>query len=856
MKSQKTLLKVPKNLTPMLLPSLIPLKRRSLLMTSREETFDISEDKTLVQQKTLTMEDFKSHVESKAGETQPVDTPDEVVETNAIIEDNIKSDDTVSEEIFNKGGEIIHLGQEVEIGEQAMEEVVDNNVTQFDEKSGVGAVALTEINTTQDTTMTQETTGELSESADLSQNQLQDDSETQTQSMSLQDTQTQDTQTQSVCTSIEDNQPPVLYFDLPKRPELTESERMMCRMDTMSICSAPNTFDVQQEIEAKQELEIKSSTENKEVKDILQMEDLLELPAPLPVNDLPSSPITVETPNRTTELLNNTLDISPINSRHSSDTDSPIENSSCIKRNLKHEMEQLDKVEKESENIQSSPQQLGNRNRESEGIEIMEELNRNQDLPNTAQDIINILEGTALNENHEICETEVGQEVEKISPEVPQQIEEAQVKTSEAIPDQTSEVMQQIELAEIVENLETLVPAQNQQNEAVTQIDDNLNHVDVIKPPKENHGIQERASKLLHTINVTSPGSYKFFMKKRGNLSISERMSESENIETEPSLEMTNPLILRKDKPIYPKLVECKDNVMIIVKRVTSPMFVNTLMNKLKNKDIKTVGDLAKQSEMEINRFPFKVPGVTEELTKIVLTSLDKQQLIAFIRSNYELEPKDILEQKDFKSAIKHITETISLPSVFEILTESVENSESESVYFDCMIKHSIDKRPLKDLLENRPLNDIKTALSESVSSNVFNREEVIENCLLPLIENPDDISGYLNRISVVQLGDIVIKRLQTTDLKQFLDQLVEAHGGRNVVTSLNNDLFKYVESSNEIIDLFKHCINIQNEQRQSEVMVELFRFISSKLDLSTLLQLHVDLLKRIPNFIHSDTSN
>lgn len=90
----------------------------------------------------------------------------------------------------------------------------------------------------------------------------------------------------------------------------------------------------------------------------------------------------------------------------------------------------------------------------------------------------------------------------------------------------------------------------------------------------------------------------------------SEKLTETENFETEPSLEMVNPFMLKKDKPIYPKLVECKDNVILILKRVTSPMFITTLMNKLKSKEIKTIGDLAKQSEAEINRFPFKVPVV------------------------------------------------------------------------------------------------------------------------------------------------------------------------------------------------------------------------------------------------------
>lgn len=36
--------------------------------------------------------------------------------------------------------------------------------------------------------------------------------------------------------------PTVIYLDLPKKPNLTESEQIMCRMDTMSICTDQNEF--------------------------------------------------------------------------------------------------------------------------------------------------------------------------------------------------------------------------------------------------------------------------------------------------------------------------------------------------------------------------------------------------------------------------------------------------------------------------------------------------------------------------------------------------------------------------------------------------------------------------------------
>lgn len=86
--------------------------------------------------------------------------------------------------------------------------------------------------------------------------------------------------------------------------------------------------------------------------------------------------------------------------------------------------------------------------------------------------------------------------------------------------------------------------------------------------------------------------------------------TETETIETDPSMEIVNAHLLKKDKPIYPKLVDCQDDVALILKKITSPLFIQTLMNRLKSKRIKTIGDLAQLSETEINRLPFKVPVV------------------------------------------------------------------------------------------------------------------------------------------------------------------------------------------------------------------------------------------------------
>lgn len=58
--------------------------------------------------------------------------------------------------------------------------------------------------------------------------------------------------------------------------------------------------------------------------------------------------------------------------------------------------------------------------------------------------------------------------------------------------------------------------------------------------------------------------------------------------------------------PIFPSLSDCKDSIKVIVDSLANPMWVNHLETCLASREIHTVGDLAKLSEREINRIPFK----------------------------------------------------------------------------------------------------------------------------------------------------------------------------------------------------------------------------------------------------------
>lgn len=226
-------------------------KRKSSIDTScTPQKFDKSEEKTLIQQKTITKEDFSSGMEHNLNEFIGENNVEHIEEKNKPIESKVL--DSVIQEV----------------GETSLDDVCTK---QTKNESSETEEVHAETNTSQDTTVTQDST------QDESQGDYADVEHPVTQDTQTQTTQTQDTLTLSEVSTVSEHiHPPVLYFDLPKKPELTESERIMCRMDTMSICMDPKNLPlkIHSDDHFVEEFEVGSGLP-KDAKSSMDMEDVL-----------------------------------------------------------------------------------------------------------------------------------------------------------------------------------------------------------------------------------------------------------------------------------------------------------------------------------------------------------------------------------------------------------------------------------------------------------------------------------------------------------------------------------------------------------------------------------------------------
>lgn len=211
------------------------------------------------------------------------------------------------------------------------------------------------------------------------------------------------------------------------------------------------------------------------------------------------------------------------------------------------------------------------------------------------------------------------------------------------------------------------------------------------------------------------------------------------------------------------------------------------------------------------------------------------------------------MEESEFSGLVTHITKALGVPKLINILTNSPETTKD----FKCHLNQLIKKSPLAGILERRSLDEVQTALWESVDKKVFSKNDLLQTCFLSRI-TVLDLNAFFNKLTVVELGDIILKRLATEPHEEFVRRIVN-HVEESLDTkigTLNNFDIADLTSSiiqrgtpQEIISSFT-CMFLSAE-KTSEDLVQIFRLVcdhlADQLPPSQLMELAIDFLRKIP---------
>lgn len=228
-----------------------------------------------------------------------------------------------------------------------------------------------------------------------------------------------------------------------------------------------------------------------------------------------------------------------------------------------------------------------------------------------------------------------------------------------------------------------------------------------------------------------------------------------------------------------------------------------------------------------------------EAISRMLFSSLeDSARLNILKQCNIPL--KDVLSNYDEKSVIENTIDRIGASKILEHLHSENKASTPEIQQF-CS-----SKIPLKDIVKNHKTDDLRQALCDLVETKTLDRNDLIQNCLVPLVETPNDLQPYLNSLSMVDIGDIVIKRLPEDGSDEFLTKLSKIYLN-GVKEPLTVQLCKKnLLEPKDFVSFFKDCLSDKSDGQQTEIMVEMFKFLSGKISVEKLAGLHMEFLQRI----------
>lgn len=236
-------------------------------------------------------------------------------------------------------------------------------------------------------------------------------------------------------------------------------------------------------------------------------------------------------------------------------------------------------------------------------------------------------------------------------------------------------------------------------------------------------------------------------------------------VETQQAMEIADNHLLDDSLPIYPSLCNCQTPISEIASDLSSKMWQQSFLEDVKD-EMTTIGDLARMTELKIQRLPLKSPKL--KTAKSVLAAYEKQineiscVLAEDLIASVEETPAEIIMFPSSDSDVEEI--------VIEIPTEKAEDDGN---------------------ITNASLNDTSTVHLEMEESFQMETGEIIHitgDTLIETIEMPTLIESP---VKVPICGSI--KKLKKRKLSNSTN--FKAKKSRNVSPTVQSDNTPEVES-------------------------------------------------------------
>ena len=248
-------------------------------------------------------------------------------------------------------------------------------------------------------------------------------------------------------------------------------------------------------------------------------------------------------------------------------------------------------------------------------------------------------------------------------------------------------------------------------------------------------------------------------------------VTESQQSNSQTSLENTSESQLNDTDPIYPPLKDCQVSLDKIIHDLTSSMWSNGIIQLLKTKNILTIGDLCQLKTKEINELPFKTPKVENFMKVIQKFNASLKQVEettqAAVTNDVSTPPVVIEAKKDEQTIIKTTKQTTPMGSLEEEMAK-LEEANSLDTSIECESLNIAEKCDNESETDQELLLEPVAAIEPTTKPSSYDKilDEINSNLVNPSLNL--NISELTDKFTSLETSDLIklMNYINTINLK------------------------------------------------------------------------------------------
>ncbi|XP_077284270.1 rap1 interacting factor 1 [Arctopsyche grandis] len=256
--------------------------------------------------------------------------------------------------------------------------------------------------------------------------------------------------------------------------------------------------------------------------------------------------------------------------------------------------------------------------------------------------------------------------------------------------------------------------------------------------------------------------------------------------------------------PIYPNLVDCQVPIIEISCKLSSPMWKNDFVKEISDK-VLTIGDLAKLTEVEVNRLPVKYPKIAT--VKQALSEYEAKLNRENLCGNVQDDSIVVMEDVEIEDDANH--------SLVKVSDDNVEKTVDENMTVDEFVFDEHTEVILKEIEKNDVMvncEDRQTESSDKISAD--SKSEILVESANACVENPVTMCSLItaNPIEALKLvinvsdTDVILDNIPLTSITGYLLRKMDSNRDvqKEVMESLNASHKSEKEVRDTLLKSFK----------------------------------------------------